>query len=108
MKRYLVVIAALSAFLLGAIAVAQSTTPPPQTEQQPAIIQTPFGPIPNPRTAQALQRGGGGRGTLPGIGANNGAWWTNAALVERLGLTDDQKARIERAFENHRLELATR
>jgi len=31
-----------------------------------------------------------------------GAWWTNTALVERLGLTDDQKAKIERTFENHR------
>lgn len=39
-------------------------------------------------------QGGGGRG--------NGAWWTNTALVQRLGLSDDQKARIERAFENHR------
>ncbi len=121
MKRYLVVIAALSAFLIGVIALAQSTTPPPQSEQQPAIIQTPFGSIPNPRLQQqrdaelqqlvsqlTLQRGGGGRGTPPGIGANNGAWWTNAALVDRLGLSDDQKARIERAFENHRVDLATR
>src|SRR5262245_47350479 len=31
-----------------------------------------------------------------------GAWWTNTALVERLGLTEDQKAKIERTFENHR------
>jgi Spy/CpxP family protein refolding chaperone len=34
-----------------------------------------------------------------------GAWWTDARVIERLGLTDDQKARIERAFENHRLTL---
>jgi hypothetical protein len=33
------------------------------------------------------------------------AWWTNPALVERLGLTEDQKARIERAYENHRLQI---
>jgi len=31
-----------------------------------------------------------------------GAWWTNTALLQRLGLTDDQKTRIERAYENHR------
>ena len=30
-----------------------------------------------------------------------GAWWTNTALLQRLGLTDDQKTRIERAYENH-------
>jgi Spy/CpxP family protein refolding chaperone len=36
-----------------------------------------------------------------------GAWWTNTALVQRLGLTDDQKARIERAFENHRQNIVS-
>src|SRR6185503_9389693 len=35
-------------------------------------------------------------------------WWTNAALVARLGLTDDQKVRIERAFENRRQELTSK
>jgi hypothetical protein len=34
-----------------------------------------------------------------------GAWWTDAALVARLGLTEDQRSRIERAFTNHRLNL---
>jgi Spy/CpxP family protein refolding chaperone len=34
-----------------------------------------------------------------------GAWWTDARIIERLGLSDDQKAKIERAFENHRLTL---
>jgi Spy/CpxP family protein refolding chaperone len=36
-----------------------------------------------------------------------GAWWTNAALVQRLGITDDQKAKIERTFENHRLSIVS-
>jgi hypothetical protein len=36
-----------------------------------------------------------------------GAWWTNAALVQRLGLTEDQKAKIERTFENHRLTIVS-
>jgi Spy/CpxP family protein refolding chaperone len=31
-----------------------------------------------------------------------GAWWMNNALMERLGITDEQKAKIERTFENHR------
>jgi hypothetical protein len=33
------------------------------------------------------------------------AWWTDPALVAQLGLTEDQKTRIERAFTNHRLNL---
>jgi Spy/CpxP family protein refolding chaperone len=32
---------------------------------------------------------------------NGGAWWTNATIVAQLALTEDQKARIGRAFENH-------
>ena len=36
-----------------------------------------------------------------------GAWWTNAALLQRLGLTDDQKTKIERTFENHRLAIVS-
>jgi hypothetical protein len=35
----------------------------------------------------------------------SGAWWSNTALVTRLGLTVDQKAKIEKSFENHRLSL---
>jgi hypothetical protein len=31
-----------------------------------------------------------------------GAWWMNVALMQRLGITDDQKTRIEKTFENHR------
>src|SRR5262245_35198190 len=31
-----------------------------------------------------------------------GAWWMNSALMQRLGITDEQRARIERTFENHR------
>lgn len=34
-----------------------------------------------------------------------GAWWTDDKVIARLGLSDDQKAKIERAFENHRLTL---
>jgi Spy/CpxP family protein refolding chaperone len=36
-----------------------------------------------------------------------GAWWTNAALVQQLGLTDDQKTKIERAYENHRQQIVS-
>ena len=73
--------------------------------------------------AQA-QRSGGGRGglgpgtdvvgelrdllnVLPNRWPNSGAWWTNPALVQRLGITDDQKTKIERAFESHRQRIVS-
>ena len=31
-----------------------------------------------------------------------GAWWMNTALMQRLGITDEQRAKIERTFDNHR------
>ena len=37
----------------------------------------------------------------------SGAWWTNTALLTRLGLTDDQKLRIERVYESHRQNLVS-
>ena len=79
--------------------------------------------------ALAQQRSGGGRGPVgDGPAAQNNppgetyflrdrlnyynsliapAWWTNTTLVTRLGITPDQKARIERTFENHRPKLET-
>ena len=43
----------------------------------------------------------------PVVTQPSGAWWTNTALVQRLGLTDDQKTKIERAFENHRQNIVS-
>jgi Spy/CpxP family protein refolding chaperone len=60
-----------------------------------------------------VQTQNSGRGGGPVIVASEnssftaGAWWTNKALVDRLGLTDDQKNRIERAFENHRVRIVS-
>jgi Spy/CpxP family protein refolding chaperone len=34
-----------------------------------------------------------------------GAWWMNSALMQRLGITDEQIAKIERTFENHRQQI---
>jgi Spy/CpxP family protein refolding chaperone len=38
---------------------------------------------------------------LNGPRTNGRAWWTNVDIVTQLGLTDEQKTKIERAFENH-------
>jgi len=41
------------------------------------------------------------------VSPSSGAWWTNTALMARLGVTDDQRLRIERVFENHRQNLTS-
>jgi hypothetical protein len=49
-------------------------------------------------------------GTNPGrviIRTDATAWWTNATLLTRLGITDDQKAKIEHTFETHKQSLTT-
>jgi len=46
-------------------------------------------------------------GTVATPFGTTGAWWTNTALLTRLGLTDDQKLRIERVFESHRQNLVS-
>jgi hypothetical protein len=58
-------------------------------------------------TRLVVRQNGLGGGLNVQVGG--GAWWTDAALTTRLGLTEDQKARIDRAFVNHRTTLeATR
>jgi Spy/CpxP family protein refolding chaperone len=37
----------------------------------------------------------------------NGTWWSNAALLTELGLTDVQKARIQSSFDSHRQGLVS-
>lgn len=118
MKRYrsAAFVVVLVAFLARPDAKAQGVTQSPQEagpqdqvlqEQQRRELERFVNLL-----ARA-QRGGGGRGTPGGVNLptplrgpvtkkTDGAWWTNTALVQQLGLTDEQKAKIERAFENHR------
>jgi Spy/CpxP family protein refolding chaperone len=49
----------------------------------------------------------GARGTAGPVVRLGGAWWTNTALVARLGLTDDQKTKIETTFQNYAQRLGT-
>jgi len=63
------------------------------SEQAPAPVPAPGG-----------QRSGGRGASIPNTPA---AWWTDTALMTRLGLTDQQKLRIESSFQAYRLSLTT-
>jgi hypothetical protein len=97
MKQRLTVALMLS--LVCGIAEAQSVVP----EDARKGLQT---------LSQALQagtRGNGGRGSPPGslnrVPRATGAWWTDTALVARLGITSDQKKTIEGIFERYRSDI---
>jgi Spy/CpxP family protein refolding chaperone len=45
-------------------------------------------------------------GPAPGMGLRNpGKWWKDSALMTRIGVSDEQVQRIEKIFQDHRLEL---
>jgi hypothetical protein len=116
MKRWNVLTVLFDVCVIATTAHGQSTTPsqeelqrrlrlPPAAYEdlQPLILQL--------QQSQQQRQGGGGRGApvlTRRVVNGGGAWWTDTALVTRLGLTDDQKAKIERAFENHRLDLVSK
>jgi beta-lactamase regulating signal transducer with metallopeptidase domain len=75
-------------------------TPP---QQETAVPATP--PPSDPSLLPRLIRSVGGltfrTAQMPGV------WWTDPLLLSRLGLTDDQKAKIDNAFENHRQSIVS-
>jgi len=103
MKRYKTLLVLPIAILMSVAAQAQqrSTTP---TEAQQQDVQR--------RTRIQVEGAGAAGRQIEQIGqllavrqVGVGAWWTNQALVARLGITDEQKTKLDRAFENHRLRL---
>jgi len=100
----------LVAFVMGSTARGQEVSE--DSQRQVIRLQRP----PYFNFQAPGQRAGGARGAEP-VWINRevtakkiavgGAWWTNTALVQRLGLTDDQKAKIERTFENHRQSIVS-
>jgi TonB family protein len=99
-------------FLTGAIGQAQSPLPQAQQDLQRLDLQRFYSAV-----IQYYQPGqrSGGRGAIaapvwisPDDVRSQGAWWTNTATIARLGLSDDQKTKLEKAFESHRQDLAAR
>jgi len=108
-------------------AQAQQRSPTPQGEQRVLDLLQLMQALEQQRSGAAqLQRGGGGRGAPDSEVVSNlrelerfinragapvvvnvvsGAWWTNATLVSRLGLTEVQREKILKSFESHRLSL---
>ena len=132
MKRQKLLLIPILACLVVVPAEAQQRSPNPQGPQGAAGANNSPALLDLLNLLQAQQngtlsaRGGGGRGPIDDGVTNqlrelerfinragapvvvtvaSGAWWANAMLANRLGLTDDQKAKILTAFENHRLTL---
>ena len=120
MKIHRVSQAVLFVLIAGAAVQAQSVPGPQAAEdlqRAAARLQEYALAVREAGALQAGQRSGGGRGAGPQtffgwISPDDirpqGAWWTNTATVARLGLTDDQKTRLEKTFESHRQDLTAR
>ena len=73
------------------LAIAQDAPAPPEGPS------TQMGP-------QTIVRRPGGPG--PGMGLRGpGKWWKDSALMQKIGVSDEQVQRIEKIFQDHRLQL---
>ena len=115
MKHKSVVLMVVVTVLAG-VAVAQVATAPCPGAGPPAGARR-GGPMwgqgmgpGGPGMGQGMGPGGPGMG--PGMGPGPGMgrgpmgkWWTNSALVQKLGLNDTQVQKIEKIFQDHRTQL---
>jgi Spy/CpxP family protein refolding chaperone len=109
MKTIRILIVPLTILMMGAIAQSQQRTTEPQAGKTPGQFPPE---VLRQIEALGIRNGLEGKPQVRWITGDSflgggSAWWTNTALVTRLGLTDDQKTRVERAFENHRQSLTT-
>jgi Spy/CpxP family protein refolding chaperone len=94
--------------------------PPPAFPGQPAQVAPPSPPLPQYQVIPAPQRVrpvaplaardvltnlNAGLNTLAGALQPGAAWWTNATLVRRLGLTGEQRQKIEGIFDQYRSKI---
>jgi Spy/CpxP family protein refolding chaperone len=113
MKRHLFLGTLLAVFMTGTIAHAQDTTQTPIGQRQGGARgagggQRQGAPPADPQQVEAFANTvrAARIQTVPTMTITT-AWWTNNALVTRLGLTDVQKSRIESTFEAHRQNLVS-
>jgi len=91
MKRNLIAAAAVlfGLFLISSTAQAQGTT------------ADDINMLRELERAKNLQERRLTRNDLNSTPGTSGAWWTNSTIIAGLGLSEDQKAKIARAFDNH-------
>jgi Spy/CpxP family protein refolding chaperone len=93
MKEMKTTLASLSLLIVFCgLAGAQEMPPPaegPSTQMAP------------PMTARTIGRGPGMVFRVPGPGK----WWKDSALMKKIGVSDEQVQKIEKIFQNHRLDL---
>lgn len=100
--------------IASGIALAQDQAPPVPPDPPEAV--QPAGPAAAPMPMQRGYRGGPGmpgagmrmRTSRPGMGLRGpgpGKWWKNPELAQKIGLTDEQIARMEKIFQDSRLKL---
>ena len=104
MKHKFVVLMVVVTVLAG-VAVAQMGTGPCAGAGPPAGER-----MGAPMRGQGMGPGGPGMGPGMGPGAGMGRgpmgkWWTNSTLVQKLGLNDTQAQKIEKIFQDHRMQL---
>ena len=75
-----------------------------------AVAQEP--PSPGEGPGQNSQMGpppsmpGRAGGHMPGMGPRGpGKWWKDSALMQKIGVSDEQVQKIEKIFQDHRLQL---
>src|SRR5262245_12468820 len=116
MKRYIALLVMLLVFLPYAPAQAQLRSANPQGQPQtPSQGQEDAlrrrvraaGPVWITGQQDVLNGGQALRFYAQALSVGGGAWWNNPNLIARLGITEDQKTKLDRAFENHRQRLAS-
>jgi len=92
MKKSIALLAVMLFIMpLWGMAFAQETPPPAQAPGAK-------------RTAPPMMRRSGG--ATPGMGLRGpGKWWKNSELMQKLGVRGDQVEKIERIFQDQRLQL---
>jgi len=103
MNRTRLSLAVIGICLIAAVSQAQTTTPAsgPRGGARPGTPSNALdvlAPLAGSQTAQ---------GRVAPVGNSQNAWWTDTALMTRLGLTDTQKLRIESSFQAYRLILTS-
>ena len=91
MKATVVGLALLIVF--SGLAIAQEPPPPGEGPRQNSQMPPP-------------SMAGRAGGHMPGMGPRGpGKWWKDSALMQKIGVSDEEVQKIEKIFQDHRLQL---